>query len=173
YFGKRYLNPLLGRWVSADPLAVHAPGSADLNVYAYVHGQILKNIDPLGLQSQAPSKEMSDDVTVQDMEAYDANNTYLSDLTGAVGSDQWVAGFAEQAEGISPLQGPISGEQDQRNAIEMAFNARLVRYEDWDPKPSTPINPSMPVKGVLVHHMDSANVAPSVDPVKHAKDLSI
>lgn len=22
YFGKRFLNPLLGRWVSADPLAV-------------------------------------------------------------------------------------------------------------------------------------------------------
>src|SRR5690606_29008619 len=33
YFGKRFLNPLLGRWVSADPLAVHAPGEADLNVY--------------------------------------------------------------------------------------------------------------------------------------------
>src|SRR5690606_21189175 len=38
YFGKRYLNPLLGRWISADPLAVHAPGWADLNLYAYVRG---------------------------------------------------------------------------------------------------------------------------------------
>jgi len=44
YFGKRFLNPLLGRWVSADPLAVHAPGSADLNLYAYVSGSVLKNI---------------------------------------------------------------------------------------------------------------------------------
>ena len=26
YFGKRYLNPFLGRWVSADPLAVHRRG---------------------------------------------------------------------------------------------------------------------------------------------------
>src|SRR5690606_37478095 len=42
-------NPLLGRWVSADPLAIHAPGQADLNVYAYVSGSILKNVDPLGL----------------------------------------------------------------------------------------------------------------------------
>ena len=49
YFGKRYLNPLLGRWVSADPLAVHAPGEADLNVYAYVSGSVLRNVDPLGL----------------------------------------------------------------------------------------------------------------------------
>ena len=50
YFGKRYLSPYLGRWISADPLAVHVPGSADLNLYAYVRGAVLKNVDPLGLQ---------------------------------------------------------------------------------------------------------------------------
>jgi|GEM_PF-816301 len=50
YFGKRFLNPLLGRWISADPLAVHAPGEADLNLYAYVHGTVLASTDPLGLQ---------------------------------------------------------------------------------------------------------------------------
>ena len=50
YFGKRYLNPLLGRWISADPLAVHAPGEADLNVYAYVKGSVLVVVDPLGLE---------------------------------------------------------------------------------------------------------------------------
>jgi RHS repeat-associated protein len=49
-FGKRYYAPLLGRWVSADPLTVHALG-ADLNLYAYVSGKALKAIDPLGLQS--------------------------------------------------------------------------------------------------------------------------
>ena len=52
YFGKRYLNPLLGRWVSADPLAVHVPGAADLNLYAYVHGRVLQAIDPIGLAEQ-------------------------------------------------------------------------------------------------------------------------
>ena len=52
YFGKRYLNAYLGRWISADPLAIHAPGEADLNVYAYVSGGILKNVDPLGLEEQ-------------------------------------------------------------------------------------------------------------------------
>ena len=50
YFGKRYLNPLLGRWVSADPLEIHAVGnSGEFNVYAYVSGQVLKNTDPFGL----------------------------------------------------------------------------------------------------------------------------
>ena len=55
YFGKRYLNPLLGRWVSADPLAVHVPGEADLNLYAYVSGAVLSAVDPLGLHGLAAS----------------------------------------------------------------------------------------------------------------------
>jgi RHS repeat-associated protein len=50
YFGKRFYNPLLGRWLNPDPLEVHAPGEADANLYAYVRGQALKNIDPFGLQ---------------------------------------------------------------------------------------------------------------------------
>jgi RHS repeat-associated protein len=56
YFGKRFLSPYLGRWVSADPLAIHSPGAADLNLYAYVRGAALKAIDPLGLQ-EAPSPQ--------------------------------------------------------------------------------------------------------------------
>jgi RHS repeat-associated protein len=53
YFGKRYLNPFLGRWVSPDPLALHGlSAEADTNVYAYVRGRLLKNTDPLGLQDQ-------------------------------------------------------------------------------------------------------------------------
>lgn len=50
YFGKRYLSPYLGRWISPDPLAIHAPGSADLNLFAYVRGGVLRAIDPLGLE---------------------------------------------------------------------------------------------------------------------------
>src|SRR5581483_4982597 len=49
YFGKRFYVTALGRWASADPLAVHSPGSADLNLYAYVHGKVLAATDPLGL----------------------------------------------------------------------------------------------------------------------------
>ncbi|MCL2824292.1 MAG: RHS repeat-associated core domain-containing protein, partial [Polyangiaceae bacterium] len=49
YFGFRYYAPLLGRWISADPLAVHSPGAADLNLFAYVHGQALVAVDPVGL----------------------------------------------------------------------------------------------------------------------------
>ena len=50
YFGKRFLNPYLGRWISADPLELHLPTeSGELNGYAYVSGTVLKNTDPLGL----------------------------------------------------------------------------------------------------------------------------
>jgi RHS repeat-associated protein len=49
YFGKRFYAPLLGRWVSADPLTIHSLGS-DLNAYAYVNGQALRGVDPLGLE---------------------------------------------------------------------------------------------------------------------------
>ncbi|MBK8997997.1 MAG: RHS repeat-associated core domain-containing protein [Myxococcales bacterium] len=57
YFGKRYYAPLLNRWVSADPLTIHALGS-DLNVYAYVRGAALKATDPLGLDETTQSSEV-------------------------------------------------------------------------------------------------------------------
>ncbi len=50
YFGKRYYNPLLQRWVSPDPLEIHKPGEADANLYGYVRGMALKAVDPLGLE---------------------------------------------------------------------------------------------------------------------------
>ena len=65
YFGKRYLNPYLSRWISADPLAVHAPGEADLNLYAYVSGHVLKSVDPLGLQGQSPNTTAQQKATQQ------------------------------------------------------------------------------------------------------------
>ena len=52
YFGRRFLNTYLQRWVSADPLAVHSAGEADLNLYAYVGGMALKAVDPLGLEGE-------------------------------------------------------------------------------------------------------------------------
>jgi RHS repeat-associated protein len=58
YFGKRYYAPALGRWLSADPLAIHDLGS-DLNVYAYVHGSVFRSVDPTGLQNVQPDNSPS------------------------------------------------------------------------------------------------------------------
>ena len=51
YFGKRFLSPHLGRWVSADPLAVQSPGKGDPNHYAYASGEMLRAIDLEGLDA--------------------------------------------------------------------------------------------------------------------------
>jgi RHS repeat-associated protein len=59
YFGKRFLNPYLGRWVSADPLEVHAPGEADRNLYAYVGGLLLRAIDPIGLDVEERARKFA------------------------------------------------------------------------------------------------------------------
>jgi RHS repeat-associated protein len=48
YFGARYYAPRLGRFISADPLTIHALG-ADHNPYAYVSGRVSTTTDPSGL----------------------------------------------------------------------------------------------------------------------------
>jgi RHS repeat-associated protein len=55
YFGARYYVPALGRWSSADPLNVHRRQS-DMNVYAYVHGLVLKAIDSRGFDTTMPDQ---------------------------------------------------------------------------------------------------------------------
>ncbi|MGF6744636.1 SpvB/TcaC N-terminal domain-containing protein [Paraburkholderia sp. MM5482-R1] len=49
YHGARYCAPWLGRWTSSDPLGLRD----GINVYAYVRGNPLKLIDPLGQDSQS------------------------------------------------------------------------------------------------------------------------
>ncbi len=49
YFGKRFYSPYLDRWMTPDPLEMHQPGKADLNLYAYVRGAIFRAVDVLGL----------------------------------------------------------------------------------------------------------------------------
>ncbi|WP_027156688.1 RHS repeat-associated core domain-containing protein [Methylobacter luteus] len=48
YFGARYYQPYLGRFMSADPLTIHGLGS-DLNPYSYVSGNPIVYLDPNGL----------------------------------------------------------------------------------------------------------------------------
>jgi RHS repeat-associated protein len=50
YFGARYYQPYLGRFLSPDPLTIHAMAS-DFNPYAYVRGRVTTQVDRLGLCS--------------------------------------------------------------------------------------------------------------------------
>ncbi|MES2272590.1 MAG: RHS repeat-associated core domain-containing protein [Chlamydiota bacterium] len=47
YFGKRYYDPEIGRWISPDPIgAIDGP-----NLYAFVHNNPIKYVDYFGLSS--------------------------------------------------------------------------------------------------------------------------
>lgn len=84
YFGKRYLSPYLGRWVSADPMAVHAPGKADLNLYAYVAGRALRAVDPLGLTMvlDAQMGEADRSQVLKDMQSLTNDTLRLKETKG-------------------------------------------------------------------------------------------
>ena len=55
YHGARYYAAWLGRWTSADPLGVTQPGRADLDLFAYVRGRPLSNVDRTGLDDDVPT----------------------------------------------------------------------------------------------------------------------
>jgi RHS repeat-associated protein len=86
YFPKRYLNTYLQRWVSADPLEVHAPGQADANLYAYVSGAALKNVDPLGLDEDEATQQSIDPIQSDTQSSPEAMQSYAGDSSSEVAS---------------------------------------------------------------------------------------
>lgn len=54
YFGARYYSPATGRWISPDPLSIHAL-RGDLNPYSFVHGSPMLFVDRLGLDGAESS----------------------------------------------------------------------------------------------------------------------
>jgi RHS repeat-associated protein len=56
YFGARYYHPRLGRFISADPLTIHA-GGANANPYAYVSGRVYTHTDPWGFDEHGPVEQ--------------------------------------------------------------------------------------------------------------------
>jgi RHS repeat-associated protein len=110
YFGKRYYAPMLGRWISADPLAVHVPGRADLNVYAYVHGMPLAAVDPVGLNPILIGAAIGAGVNIAQQlmrqDGFDLKSLAASTIAGAVGG---YVGAGMSAYSASWLQSPFWG----------------------------------------------------------------
>jgi len=136
YFGKRYYAPLLNRWVSADPLTVHALG-ADLNGYAYVRGMALKAIDPFGLADDGSGGASSKDDPIAPGPASGAHGTSASAvqaphegddeaLRAAVGAGGVL--MSKSAAGLSLCgDSPCSTPADPNLAPMVAGGAGLVK----------------------------------------------
>jgi hypothetical protein len=108
-------------------LAVHVPGEADLNLYAYVSGQALRIIDPLGLEGQygesgqssmgdqTPMEEVGGgggDVSLPDLPDYDHSD---------VGGER--PGVASGSEGgPSAEPAPYTPWQPQRSSNPQQFS---------------------------------------------------
>jgi RHS repeat-associated protein len=126
YFGKRFYAPMLGRWVSADPLAIHSPGSADLNVYAYVHGRILAATDPTGLTNESAdgqSGDTSKEVCEQEPEA--SIHISSGSLHSEPKDDKWWRDANARIQGHALVQGAQRDAQIQGERIA-ADNAAVA-----------------------------------------------
>jgi RHS repeat-associated protein len=80
-FGARYYAPMLGRWLSPDPLAVHAM-AGDLNPYRFVRGSPLRLVDPIG----------ADDCDVLSPGCGGFSETFPSDPEVGIGPAQGIGG---------------------------------------------------------------------------------
>lgn len=101
YYGARYYNPKIGRFLSVDPLLAEAivdklTNSQYINLYSYVLNNPLKHVDPQGTQPLPPPP----------MASLSSQSSSLSslDLTGIRGADQ-IADKAKVAE--TTLQGTV------------------------------------------------------------------
>lgn len=65
YYGSRYYDPLLGRFVSADPMYMEDPSHCvesplECNLYGYVRNNPMKFVDPTGTHIAAPMAKDAD-----------------------------------------------------------------------------------------------------------------
>jgi RHS repeat-associated protein len=148
YFGKRYFAPSLGRWLSADPLAVLIAGG-DVNLYAYVTGRLLSARDPVGLQAVCPkdgpcSPEVLEAQKTEDAErqkqdpvyAFEKNHPTLArilDFVQAAGAVWFIAhDLSQLANGsISTSVNNIQRETDSEEAaLQRAAAGETAAAED-------------------------------------------
>ena len=125
YFGKRFYNPLLQRWISPDPLAVHAPGEADLNLYAYVEGSTFVLVDPVGLVGQRTREQVVAPIVVKAFG--ELLYTVVTGLTGgAVAGGTSAAGAGK----TTTEQSRVNDMADRDRAAQRTFDQNVRDAEE-------------------------------------------
>ncbi len=126
--------------MSPDPLTVHGLG-ADLNVYAYVSGQVLKNVDPLGLDPTNASSEQVRQNADGSVQTAEGSKVWVlaeteirpRDPTKTASGEDWAQAYgatlrqneakapgpSETAPSASWLDRPAGGGHTPREIIEM------------------------------------------------------
>jgi RHS repeat-associated protein len=103
-FGARYYAPMLGRWLSPDPLTVHAM-AGDMNPYRFVRGSPLRLVDPVGL----------DDCDVLTPGCGGFSETFPGDPdagsgpVAGIGPGSGPSGASHGSGGASPPRPPVPG----------------------------------------------------------------
>jgi len=138
YFGMRFLSPYLGRWASADPLAVHR-AAADLNVYAYVHGQFLRAVDPVGLAATAEQTQAfrQAEQTYQNnkisLEAAEASAQKAYEAAARSGDPDVVWPAFEQWTTASQNRQENEAQWQEAREAYAALNSPIARVSQGDP----------------------------------------
>ena len=80
YFGARYYDPVIGRWLSVDPMEGKHP---DYTPYAYVYNQPTKLIDLFGLDSTQRAKAVEQmQKHIDEHTKYEWSHSYSTDPNG-------------------------------------------------------------------------------------------
>lgn len=112
---------------------MHAPGEADLNLYAYVTGAVLKNVDPLGLEETSTSKSTEqtssspNDVMIVPDVPLRADPTGINEEQRSFG-EQWLQKDPENRRLVTMAPGGDSGDFESavEEAAELSEGGRVI-----------------------------------------------
>ncbi|MBU6997271.1 MAG: exo-alpha-sialidase, partial [Theionarchaea archaeon] len=84
YYGARYYDPTIGRFISRDINPASPQNPQSFNRYVYCSNNPLKYVDPLGLEEKDPT-EMTEDELRAFFESMFGNGVTLEELLGFIG----------------------------------------------------------------------------------------
>ena len=87
YFGARYCDAEIGRFISEDP------AKDGLNWYGYCNNNPLKFVDPTGLSSKEVTQRIETSTVEMNKEQYLKWNKYYEDKSDSIDRQKWITGI--------------------------------------------------------------------------------